>query len=87
MWKPEFRFHPTRMWRFDFCLPELKVACEFEGGVFVTGGHTRGDHYSSDCEKYAEAAILGYLVVRVTAPMIRGGLAFDLIERAVKARQ
>lgn len=30
---PEYRFHPTRKWRFDFAIPHIKVAIEIEGGL------------------------------------------------------
>lgn len=30
--KKEFMFHPKRKWRFDFAIPEIKVAIELEGG-------------------------------------------------------
>lgn len=30
----EHRFHPDRMWRFDFAWPDRKVAIEFQGGTF-----------------------------------------------------
>lgn len=86
-WTGEYRFHPTRKWRFDWASPIIRLAVEFEGGVFTGGGHTRGDHYTSDAEKYSEAAILGWIVIRCTAPMVRDGRAFDLIERAIKARE
>lgn len=33
----EFRFHPKRMWRFDFAWPAQKVALEFQGGTFGRG--------------------------------------------------
>ena len=29
---PEYRFHPTRKWRFDYAWPENKIALEVEGG-------------------------------------------------------
>lgn len=29
----EFRFHPTRKWRFDYAWPLFKVALEIEGGA------------------------------------------------------
>ncbi len=35
----EYRFHPVRKWRFDFALLNQKVAIEFEGGIFINGGH------------------------------------------------
>lgn len=57
-------FHPTRKWKFDFALPEYKIAVEYEGGTYSGGGHTRGAHYWSDCIKYREAALLGWVVLR-----------------------
>lgn len=29
----EHRFHPFREWRFDYAIPELKIALEVEGGI------------------------------------------------------
>lgn len=31
----EYRFHPFREWRFDYAIPELKIALEVEGGTSV----------------------------------------------------
>src|ERR1044072_3735597 len=36
---PEYRFHPTRKWRFDFAWPEHKLALEIQGGAWVAGSH------------------------------------------------
>ena len=33
----EFKFHPVRKWRFDYAVPEHKIALEVEGGVWT--GH------------------------------------------------
>lgn len=60
----EYRFHPVRKWRFDFAWPELMIACEVEGGLFIQGGHSRGAAYEDDCEKYNAAALLGWTVYR-----------------------
>lgn len=77
---PEFKFHPTRQWAFDYAWPDKKIALEVEGGVFTNGAHTRGPHFMSDMEKYNTAALLGWTVVRTvpkelltskTAEMIR----------------
>src|SRR5256885_16223115 len=65
-WEREVRFHPSRKWRADFLWPTPPLIVEVEGGSFVSGRHTRGTSFEADCEKYAEAAILGYRVLRVT---------------------
>lgn len=64
----EFKFHPTRKWRFDFAIPDKMIAIEYEG---VYGGgksrHTTVGGYTADAEKYNEAAKLGWKVLRYTA--------------------
>jgi very-short-patch-repair endonuclease len=60
----EYRFHPVRKWRFDYCFLEKKLAIEIEGGIFTQGRHTRGYGYSADLEKYNAACLLGYRVLR-----------------------
>ncbi len=67
---PEFRFHPTRKWRFDFAWPEHKVAMEIEGAVWVRGRHTRGSGFVKDMEKYNAAASLGWRVFRFTPQQV-----------------
>lgn len=67
----DYRFHDVRKFRFDFAFPEKRVAVEMEGGVFTKGGHTRGLHYSSDCEKYNLATCEGWKVLRYTALNLR----------------
>lgn len=81
--EPEFRFHATRRWRFDFAWPDERVACEVEGGTWVKGAHSRGKHYESDCTKYNEAALLGWVVIRVTTDMVKDGRALAFVERAL----
>lgn len=63
----EYRFHPTRLWRFDFAWPDKKVAVEYEGGVYQRGSHQHLDRYTSDCQKYNAAQLLGWIVLRYTA--------------------
>lgn len=36
----EHKFHPIRKWRFDYAIPEHKIALEVEGGVWTGGRHT-----------------------------------------------
>ena len=61
----EFRFHPSRKWRFDFAHPESRTAIEIEGGVWSGGRHTRGAGYVADCEKYNAATLAGWRVFRL----------------------
>lgn len=82
----EFRFHETRRWRFDYAFPAEKVALEIDGGVFMDGGgrHTRGSGYRDDCEKLAEAAILGWRVIRCLPEQVIDGTATLWLNRAIK---
>lgn len=80
----EHAFHPTRKWRFDFAWPDRKLALEVEGGAFVAGRHTRGASFEADCEKYAEAAVDGWRVIRVTPRMVEDGRAVAFVERALR---
>ena len=61
---PEYRFHPTRRWRFDRAFPRWELAIEFEGGVWIKGRHTRGQGFVNDCTKYNEATAMGWRVFR-----------------------
>ena len=66
----EHRFHPKRMWRFDFAYPGQKLAIECEGGSWTQGAHTRGKGFREDCEKYNAAVILGWRVLRYSVDML-----------------
>jgi very-short-patch-repair endonuclease len=76
----EFRFC-ARRWRFDFAWPTLKLAVEVEGGTWAGGRHTTGAGFEKDAEKYNEAVVLGWRVLRVTPNMIEDGRALALLER------
>lgn len=80
----EFLFNPPRRWRFDYAWPERRLALEIEGGIWTTGRHVRGKGYENDCEKYNEAALLGWRVLRVTTNMVRDGRALMLLERCFR---
>lgn len=83
---PEYRFDPSRLWRFDFAWPDLMVAAEVEGGTWTGGRHNRGTGFELDCDKYNEAAIRGWLVLRVTTEMVSDGRAVTLVGRALWMR-
>ena len=78
----EFRFHPKRKWRFDFAFIENRIAVEIEGGVWNKGAHVRPVHFLSDMEKYNEAAILGWKVLRFESNNLIKLPAIQLIKRA-----
>ncbi len=76
--EPEYRFHGKRKWRFDFALPEQKIAIEVEGGIWQNGRHNRAAGYTKDCEKYNAAALAGWRVFRFTSPMVKRSPAQNL---------
>ncbi len=80
----EFLFHRKRKWRFDLAWPDLLIAVEVEGGIWVGGRHVRGEGYEADCEKYNEAQLAGWMVLRFTPGMIKRGKAGSVIEKAVR---
>lgn len=54
----EYRFNPDRRWKADFRIEGYQILVEVEGGAFSNGRHTRGEGYTSDCEKYSTAAAM-----------------------------
>lgn len=85
----EYRFHPTRRWRFDWAFLDARLAIETEGAAFKAGGgrHTRGAGFRADLEKYAEATILGWRVIRVLPEQIANGAALTLVTRFFTERK
>lgn len=82
----EHRFHGERKWRFDFAWIDRKLAAECEGGIWITGRHTRGTGYEQDLEKYNAAALLGWLVLRFTKRQVQQGIALGLLQQALQAK-
>lgn len=82
--KREFKFHPERKWKADFLITGKQILVEVEGGIWSGGRHTRGKGYTSDCEKYAEAMVLGLAVLRFTTQQVMSGYAINSIERLLK---
>lgn len=60
----EHKFHETRRWKIDFAWPQLKLAVEIEGGIFVRGRHVSPSGFVADCEKYNTATLDGWSVLR-----------------------
>lgn len=67
----EFRFCLTRRWKFDFAHLATKVAVEIQGGGFKPKNyHGSGAGMEKDCEKFLDAAYLGWQVITITGKMI-----------------
>jgi hypothetical protein len=91
----EYQFHPERKWKFDWLFEGL-VAVEKEGGIYgkgkpcvmckrrPPGAHSSIERLKSDMEKYNEAAMAGFLLIRVLPEQIEDGSAFALIKRALE---
>jgi hypothetical protein len=81
MVKTEFVFHPVRKWRFDYAIPEIKLAVEYHGHAgFIpvrfgkngkplpqASGHSTIKGLTNDCEKVNSAIALGWRVIAFTA--------------------
>ncbi len=55
----------TRRWRADFPHQPSRTLIEIEGGIYVNGRHNRGAGFAADLEKYLEAVLVGWRVVRL----------------------
>ena len=79
----EFKFHPTRKWRADFHLKGKEILVEVEGGIWSNGRHTRGKGYLGDLEKYNEATMMGYQVIRFSTEQVKSGKAIEQIFKLI----
>jgi hypothetical protein len=82
----QYRFHDTRKWAFDFAWPFHGVAVEIEGGIHTNGRHVRARGFSDDCVKYNEAALLEWIVLRLTEVHLRDLTGLRWLERAINTR-
>jgi very-short-patch-repair endonuclease len=81
--QPEYRFDPSRRWRFDRAWLLSKIAVEIEGGTWVKGRHSRGSGMRKDAEKYNAATLQGWRVLRFTGDMVKDGSAISVVEQAL----
>lgn len=63
----ELKFDDMRRYRFDWAIPDLKLAIEYEGLNSEKSRHTTKKGYTGDCQKYNLAVINGWKVLRYTA--------------------
>jgi very-short-patch-repair endonuclease len=81
----EYKFHPSRKWRFDFAHVATKVAIELEGGIYGKSRHTQAQGYIDDCDKYNAAAAHDWVVFRLATGMVTGDRLAD-IQETIKGR-
>ena len=82
----EHRFHPTRLWRFDYAIPSERIAIEIDGGVWIEGRHNRPKGYIADLEKFNNAAALGWRVLKFTPQQQFTMKALRLIQATVNEK-
>jgi very-short-patch-repair endonuclease len=75
----QFRFHPDRRYRCDFAWPNHKLIVEIEGQIWNNGRHTRGSGFLKDCQKYNEAELMGYHVLRYPPELVEDMTALKQI--------
>lgn len=83
----EFKFHPTRRWRFDYAIPQHKIAIEVEGGVWIGGRHTSPRGFLNDIEKYNTATLMGWRVFRTVPNELLSNKTLLLINEAMLTPQ
>ena len=78
---PEYKFHPTRKWRFDFAWVEQKIALEIEGGVWTKGRHGRPSGIIKDMKKHNGAMECGWRFLRVEPENLYTQNTIDMLKK------
>lgn len=77
----EFRFHPERKFKSDFCHLATRTCIELEGGIFKKGmGHSSITGILRDIEKYNLMVYLGFRVIRFHAGTVNSQNITELIQ-------
>lgn len=79
----EYKFHPKRRWRFDYAIPDHKIALEVEGGVWTGGRHIRAQGFLGDMEKYNTATLMGWRVFRTTPDDLLKMVTLNMVKQAI----
>lgn len=79
----EHIFHDKRRWRFDYAIPQYRIALEVEGGVWTGGRHTSPKGFLGDMEKYNTATLLGWRVFRTTPQDLNTNTTIELLQQAI----
>lgn len=97
--RQQWTFEPGRDWAYDFCYLGVNgktLAIDLDGAIWgrrnpktgvweagARGGHTSGTGYTEDREKDAHAIIAGIYPLRLTASMLKSGVGYTYVERAL----
>lgn len=86
---PEFFFLTDREYRFDYAIPDYKIAIEQEGGVWAKGnsGHSSGKGIMRDMDKSSLANVNGWILIRRTPDQLLTNETLDLIRKAIETRK
>ena len=79
----EYKFHPKRRWRFDYAIPNHKIALEVECGVWTGGRHSRAQGFLGDMEKYNTATLMGWRVFRTTPDDLLKMVTLNMVKQAI----
>ena len=87
----EYKFCRGRRWRADFHIKPM-ILVELEGIIYrpkpgQKSRHTTPKGFEDDCEKYNEANILRFNVLRFTQKHIKSGYALQTIERLMEVKR
>lgn len=80
----EHRFNPPRRYRFDFAFLDLMLAIELEGGTYRKSRHTTGTGFHADCQKYNQAVLMGWHLLRFDSAMVNSLEAINTTMQAIQ---
>lgn len=80
------KFMDSRKFEFDFAFPDLKLAIEVQGGIWITSGHTKGKGIKQDHDKNQNACALGWQILYCCPDDIKKGVAIKFIEKTIEYR-
>lgn len=63
-WIYEYKYNTSRKFKFDYANLPMKIAIEMEGGIYTGTGHAKTGTYLKDMDKYNDAQLKGWIVLR-----------------------
>lgn len=84
-YKKEYQFTKKRKFRFDWFIPCLNLAIEYEGIMSSKSRHTTVSGYTGDLNKYNLALTMGFIVLRYNALNYQN--AYSDVEKIINQKQ